>query len=231
MATNNRLWVIGASIIIAAVLAMAWFVGASPMLATASANDVQRASVESQNLAQEARLARIKEEFANIESFRGDLADLQAAIPPSGDLSTFLGELHDLESATGVSVTSIGVGAATPFVAVAPEAAADGTNAETPPAEAPTTAEAPSPEEFIFIDVSLTVTGAQPQLLDFIDALQGGTRLYLVKSLTMSSDDGAFTASIEGSVYTLLDPSKPIFPDDEAVVEGEQVATEETTTP
>jgi len=211
MITNNRLWVIGASIVMAAVLAMGWFIGASPLLATAAADDAQRESVEAQNAGHEARLAQIKEEFANIASYRGELAELQAAVPPSGDLSTFLGQLHDLELASGVSVASINVGGASPFIASAPAEGADPASTDE--------------SEFIYIDINLSVTGDQGALLDFLDALQGGTRLYLVKGLTMSSDAGVYTASIDGSVYVLLDPTQPIFPEDADVVEGEQVTT------
>lgn len=247
MVTNNRIWIVGAAIVMVAILAMGWFLGASPMLAQAASNDTQRASVELTNTNQENTLETIKEEFANIATKRAELAELQKALPPGADLSTFIGELHALEAASGVKITSIVAADAQDFVPAAPlvapeaavatetdAAATDAAETEAAPVAPvepavvdPVAAEAAAlpAGEFVVIEVTLIVNGTQAQVLDFIDAVQNGTRLFLVTGLTIALDDtdGSYTGTIPGNVYVLIDPSKPAV--------GESPEAEETATP
>jgi hypothetical protein len=252
MVTNNRIWIVGAVIVMIAILLMGWFLGASPMLSQAAANDVQRASVESTNAGQEATLASIKEQFENIDALKAELAELQKALPPGSDLSTFIGELHDLEAASGVTITSITAGDAEEFVPAAPlvpevvpEAAAEGADAAAPeavvpeaevaevdPAVAAAAADAAALPvgEFIVIELTLVVSGTQAQVIDFIDAVQNGNRLFLVTGLTIAVDetDGTYQGTVPGNVYVLIDPSKPAVgesAEDEAALEAEETAT------
>jgi hypothetical protein len=256
MVTNNRIWVLGAVIIMIAILAMGWFLGASPMLTQAAANDEQRASVEATNAGQEATLASLAEQFKNFDALKSELTELQKELPPGADLSTFIGELHALEAASGVTITTITASDAAEFVppvAVVETPVADATATEdtttdeaaTVPTEAPVAAPI-SPAaadaaalpagDLIVIELSLEIKGTQEQVIDFIDAVQNGTRLFLVTGLTIAVDetDGGYTAMIPGNVYVLIDPTQPatkMSETDAAALAGESGTAEETPAP
>lgn len=250
MVTNNRIWVLGAAIVMLAILAMGWFLGASPMLAQAAANDLQRASVESTNAGQEATLASIKEEFAKLNELKAELAELQKALPPGADLSTFIGELHELEAASGVQITSIIATDPAEFVPPVPavdevpaadaaatdEGAAAVAEPVEPAAADPAAADAAAlpAGDLIVIGLTLSVKGTQAQVIDFVDAVQKGNRLFLVTGLTIARDeeDESYAGTIPGSVYVLIDPSKPavgVSAEDAAALAAEETAAAEGT--
>lgn len=198
---TNRLWIPVAAILGIAILAMGWFLGVSPKLDEMNAANEQRASVEAQNRIHEARLAELKKQFEKIDELRADLALDQVALPPGDELSTFLGQLHSLEGSSGVVLQTF--------------SASDGQSYL--PAEG---AEAPSglvtADNFIAITIDLTVSGTREQVIDFVNDLQYGDRLFLVTKLTVSktegqqeTDAGDYTGSISGFVYVLVDPSAP----------------------
>jgi hypothetical protein len=229
---NNRIWIIGSVLIMVAIVFLGWLLGISPQLAERSANETNRQSVESQNQIYAAALASLKKDYDNIDEFRADLDELQKALPSGSGLSRFIGSLRDLEAASGVVLTNFGAGDPLPFVynaggtVVAPPAATDagGTEATAAPPAAPPVVESGtlvqtlSPDEFIVIQIGLSVQGTQAQVLDFVDALQHGARRFLVTEFAITTDDNAaYVGKITGYVYVLIDPTKPAEPDDGTV--------------
>ena len=232
MTAVNRLWAIGASFVIVAVLLMGWFLGAAPRFAEIADNDLQREAAEAQNLIQEANLARIKDDFERIEELRAELAAMQLAIPSTNSLSTFIGELNKLEAQSKVEITNLTTTDATPFELAVPEAevppvAEEGGEGGTPAAPVTPEPAAPasllSPDEFVLIKVSLEVTGSQAEVLNFVNALQGASRLYLVTALTLAGNaQEGYTATIDGNVYVVIDPNAPEDVEEEVVEEEEE---------
>ncbi len=230
MVVNNRIWIIGSVLIMVAIVLLGWALGISPQLAERSASETNRQSVESQNQIYATALASLKKDYDNIDEFRAELDELQKALPSGSGLSRFIGSLRDLEAASGVVLTNFGAGDPIPFVynaggtVVPPATATDGggTGATAAPPVATPSVVAPgtlvqtlSPDEFIFIEISLSVDGSQAQVLDFVDALQHSARRFLVTQLAITTDDNvAYTGKITGYVYVLIDPSKPAEPDD-----------------
>jgi hypothetical protein len=217
----NKIWIAGAVFVMVIVVAVGWVVGVSPMLSQASAAKAERASVDAQNLAQAAELQELKGKLERIDVLKEELASKEVSVPPADNLSTFIGQLHQLESSSGVKLTDISTSEGAPFVPAPPVlatgdvAAAGEATAETPPpAELAPTGESPanaptlSSDEFIVISVDLTVQGDHDQVMDFIGGLQAGERLYLVTGLSVveNGDDTGFTGTISGLVYVLLDP-------------------------
>lgn len=200
MVVNNRIWIGLAVIVMIGIVALGWLLGVSPRLAEAAKNELDRQSVETLNDVRRAELARLKEENEQIGTHREELAALQRKLPPNNDLSTFLGELHQLELASGVVLTNFGSTDAVPFVL---------DNGVAPEGDTETVEQGLASEEFIVIEISLTVAGNQQQVLDFIDALQKGDRRYLVTGLSITTEEGIYTGTIVGYVYVLIDPSKP----------------------
>ena len=248
MVVNNRIWVIGAAIVMAAILALGFFLGVAPRLEEISSNNEQREGVVAQNEIQSLALAKLKADFENIAEYNAELAELQKAIPSYNDLSTFVGELHDLEDKSGVVLTNFVSTDAEPFVLdlglTQPEAAApvegeEGEAAETP--APPVEPELPEgtpvqtllPEEFVVINISLTVTGKQAAILNFVNSLQNGDRRFLVTGLSIRTEPNSsdYAATIDGNVYVLIDPRNPTGEEPEAPVEEEPEPTPTPTSP
>ena len=225
-----RLWAIGATILMAAIIALGWLLGISPKLSEAAASAEQAESVEANNVTQEAVLEGLKKDFSEIEERRAELKALQVQIPEGDSLAEFIGEMHDLEQASGTVLTNFTAGDGVGFVPAAADPAAPAPAEASAPVE-PTAvdpddpaavaaalkskiaAEAAtlSPAQFIVIEVTVQVTGSQAQVLDFVNRVQHGDgRLFLITQLTVEGDqtDGAvYNGTITGNVYVLLNPA------------------------
>lgn len=200
---NNKFWLLIAAILGVAILAMGWFLGVSPKLDEMNAANEQRASVEQQNALHEAKLKELKAQFAKIEELRTELKEGQLGLPPGDELSTFLGQLHTLETASGVTLTKF--------------AASDGQSYL--PAPGTTASQLVTADNFVAITIDLTVVGSRAQVIEFLNNLQYGDRLFLVTKLTLTQDqsgsaedgeaEGGYTGTITGFVYVLVDPTAP----------------------
>lgn len=196
---NNKFWMLLAAILSVAVLLMGWFLGVSPKFDEMNAANLQRTNVEAQNASFQKTIDELKKESEKIDDLRDQLGDLQIALPPGDELSTFLGQLHELEGISGVALTSFTASNGEPF---APAPNKSGT----------TVNPLVTPDNFIVITINLKVAGTRAQVLDFVDALQYGDRLFLVNSLTVqrgSDSEDSYTGTITGFVYVLVDPSAP----------------------
>ena len=223
--TSTRMWVLGAGLLTVAIAAMGWFLGISPKLDEAGVADQQRAGVVAQNVVHEREVAKIKKQYEQLPQLKSELAVLRAAVPANDDLSTFLGELHALEQQSQVSLTNFTASDGQPYTPVKSTEKAVTTGKTTSTSKTGGTVNAPittnplvTPENFVAITVNVTVTGDQPRVMNFIEGVQTGGRLYLVTDLTLAQDQttGAFKATITGFVYVLLDanastaaPDKP----------------------
>lgn len=211
MNASSRIWVIVAVLLSVAIVALGWVVGVSPKLTEAATADSQRSSVEANNQLQEIQLAKIKEQFENIDGLRSQLDELHLQVPKSADLARFVGELHSLEQATGATIQTLTASDPQLFVP-----GLDGTGQTVEGAEKLTDG------RFIVIPVAITLTGTQANIMDFISGLQTGERLVLVTNLAITNativpeespvgvDNGETgppesTASISGYMYVLLD--------------------------
>lgn len=103
---NNRIWTIGGVLVIVVVLALGGLLGVKPQLDAMAASNSDREGVESLNRNYSAELARLKEQAANIDQLTAQVAELRRSVPASADLDTFVGELAALQAANGVLVTN-----------------------------------------------------------------------------------------------------------------------------
>lgn len=201
--SNNRIWILLAAVVSVGVIALGWFIGVSPKLDEVALADKQQLSVEAQNDLQEARVATLKEQFSRIDELKADLAKLQLALPPGDDLSTFLGQLHDLEGTSGVLLTRFTSSDAQKYV----------------PVVGSVIDPLVTVENFVTVPIGLTVEGTREQVLKFVSDLQYGKRLFLVNQLTVSEGDDTvgeedestskYIGIITGFVYVLIDPASP----------------------
>lgn len=226
---RNRLWLIGLIAVMVAVVAMGWLLGIQPQLAAAAAADQQRSTVQTQNATNETVLAKLKKDYSSIEELKQQLVSLRQSVPASADMSAFVTELNSLSAGHQVTVKTITVSDAMPYTAPAAPAAAPSASASpsatptpVPTAAAPAAPVAPTAPpavtnskitaaNFIAIPIQLSISGPYSNVLDFVNGLQMGPRLFLVTtfSTTASSDKtagaGAVDATVGGFVYVVLD--------------------------
>lgn len=173
---RNRLWVLGAIVLIGVTIVLGWTVGISPNLSVASAANTDRVAVETQNAAAGLQLAQLKKQFATIGELKKDLASIRKAVPDGADIPTLLSQLDTLSRQNGVTLTDFSVSDAEPY---APEAAASAGAATPPTAAAPAATAAPAEGSAAASDAAAptpaattapTVAGAVPVAPAGIDA-------------------------------------------------------------
>ena len=228
----NRIWVLGSAMVMVALVAGGYFLGISPMLASAAASDSARTGVQQQNAGYEAELASLKTAYEGIATRRIELVAAQVIVPSVVDDPSFVGELHELQAVSGATIAGFTVSddrGYAPTVVEVPEptaeetaAAEDGeapadtatdgstasTTADTAPAQISTPAipgaELMTAENLIATPYTVSVTGSLEQTQAFVSGLQRGSRLFLVTKLTFTKDaaSGDFIADIDGFIWT-----------------------------
>jgi Tfp pilus assembly protein PilO len=217
---RDRLWLPGGVLVLGITMLAGWFLGIAPQLEVARDTRVERIAVEERNVGFEVRLATLEEQFAGIGDLENELAELRGAIPSDGELPDFIRQVTSIAEEHQVSVTSIALSDAQPFVipeaAVATDPAAEpaidpaAAATETGATAAPTTSL--SPEQFLAVPVTVIVEGGNDAALAFIQGLQFGDRVITIINLStqpLAAEDsaGPVTATINGLVYVLLDAS------------------------
>ncbi|TFB65688.1 type 4a pilus biogenesis protein PilO [Cryobacterium sp. Hz9] len=223
----NRLWVLGAVLLMSVVALMGWSLGISPKLGESRDAAAERVAVEAQNTSYELQLATLKQQFESIDGLQVDLADLRESVPQGANIPQFVGQLDSIALQNTVKLTTITVSDAQSYAAAlattaAPEAAppAEGAAAAAVPAAgaaagATATADAAVPvapvvtpaDNLIAIPISLSVEGGYQNVLDFISGLQQGERLVTVSAFgtTATADaPGMVTGTITALIYVLL---------------------------
>lgn len=217
---SSRMRSLALSFLLVVVIIAGWLVGIAPQLADASNANANRATVLTQNAANEAILRKLKTDYAGIDELRKELSVLKVAVPSSAEISTFVTELNQLANTHRVTVRSITVNDAKAY---APAALTPGNG--TSEASIPvTTNPRITSSNFIVIPVQFSVTGDYSKVLDFVHEVQVGPRLFLVSNLSSmgATDAKAVTsggqsglnplqevdATVGGYVYVLLDGQK-----------------------
>jgi len=225
---SKRIWYLLGGVLAVAIIALGWFLGASPSMSQAALNDQARADVDTQNDAQQAALVTTKAQFARIGDLRAQLATMQLSIPGAADVDDLFDQITAMAASAGTSVTSISAGEAEPYGtsgapgsgSAAPAPAPSATPAPSgTPAPAPTAgaggatgatagAAGAAPSDLFMIPVTITLTGGRDAAVAMVDALQSpGHRLMLVNKLTITSSPDS--ASIGGYVFLVHDASAP----------------------
>lgn len=211
---KNRLWVIGAMLAMVVTLAGGWLIGIAPQLAVATSANADRANVMAANARSEILLAKLKRDYQNIDALKNQVSTLQESVPTSADISSFVTELNSLANARKVTLKSIAVSDAKPYTPTTQAAATKTTTASSPQTNPKITA-----TNFVTIPVQIAVTGDYGKVLDFVNDVQLGRRLFLVSALssmgatnskgvkgspTTSGGAQRVDSSITGYIYVLL---------------------------
>ncbi|EYR64453.1 hypothetical protein N866_10845 [Actinotalea ferrariae CF5-4] len=216
-----------------------YFLAIAPVLDETSQARTQAESVEQANDLQRTKIARLKTQFAELDTYKAELAALQVQIPTEADLSGYFRQLQDI--ATARQVTLLGL-ATQSGQAVVPVAAVPGTASATveppepaepsepdtspdaPASPAPAEPEAPTaPAGFVAIPVAITALGTYEDVVAFLADAQAATpRLMLVIDFVGTAQPAADASAgrpatvvgdleltVNGYLYVLQDPAAP----------------------
>lgn len=211
---KSRFWVIAAILTIVVTIAGGWFIGISPQLGAAAAAKTDRSQVIAANQRNQILLAQLKRDYQNIDALKNQISNLQKSVPPVREIPSFVTELNTLANAQGVIVKSFAVSDAKPYTPITQ--GSTGKNAPSGPSQ---TDPRITPNNFFPIPVQFAVTGDYAKVLDFVNDVQLGRRLFLVSGLssvgatnskgakggpTTSGGAQKVTSSITGYIYVLL---------------------------
>lgn len=201
--TRSTGWIVGTFVLILAIFAGTWFFLASPRFDDAADTASQAEDTRSRNELLELENARLKADFANLDEYKTELAQLQVQIPPAAEVADYNRTINAVAATTGVFVTAVSPGIPTDvtFATPAPEPESPSDEAETETVEAdggetgdvtdvatnaaedePTAQTEPVQiDGFVAVPYQITVVGPYANVSAFLGALQTGQeRLFLV---------------------------------------------------
>lgn len=216
---SGRMWLLVGGLLSLGVVAIAWFLGASPLLTQASATEAQVAQINAQNDAQMIEIALMKEQFENIDELRAELDALQVSVPGFADTADYFDEIAAKAGAAGVSLQTVSVAGALPYGAMGSTessedaAATDGATTDAAGVTTGNQGQIPAPlvpdaelaGDLYVLTVKFELDADQSQLAAFLAALQGDGRLLLVTEMT-SSFGTSQRSSITGHIFVVHDP-------------------------
>lgn len=228
---NSTPWVIGAVFLALVILGMTWLLAISPKLTEAQTARDDAEVVRAQNVVHQKRLDTLKEQYANLDQYRAELAALRKQIPAEDGQPAYLRQIDEAATAAGVFVVSVTPGVPETFVGLAPTpepAAAEPAAEDGEAADGAADAAAPvEPAEPVVVGVpglvavpfEMTVLGGYPQAVDFLDRVQNGERLYVVTGYTFAGQDaaepsGGKPAVNEGDVELVVQGYLYVLPED-----------------
>jgi Tfp pilus assembly protein PilO len=234
---KNKLWIIGAVIVMAVIAAGGWTLGVQPQLAISASADAQRVTVQAANAASAETLAKLESDYKSLPTLKSQLASLSQSVPTGTEIPAFVDELNALAATDSVTVDGMTVSDAQPYVAVTPPtatAATSATSSTATPSPSPTPTPAPTaaapaptagvppvtsplitPANFVSIPVQVTISGSYANVLDFVHGLQTSSRLFLITTLATSASSttpGLVDGKIGGFVYVLIPAASATTP-------------------
>jgi len=259
---NNRIWIIGTAILSVAVIVLGWFLGIAPKLAESTLASFQRTQVDGQNAQHAADLAALKEQFSSIEEIRAHLNAAEDGVPNNDESDLYYDELHAYTKGEKLSIDEITFAAPVPYAAIDPLSAEVGeagavadpvtdpvtdpvvddpnagddggttTSAGTPAVAGTSTNSLVTPSNFYTVEVSMRVSGAQNDVLEFITNMREADRLFLLTTIDPNDSEdippGFMDSTIKGLIYVVNDGSNGIY---NAAMEGVVPADTETPDP
>ena len=192
---KNRMWVIGAVLVMVVTMAGGWLIGIAPQLTTVASAHGDRVTVIAANNRNAIFLAKLKRDYENIDALKNQVSTLQESVPTAADVSSFVTELNTLANARKVTLKSISVSDARAYTPTTQAAAAKTTASGFPQTNPKITT-----TNFVTIPVTIGVTGDYSKVLNFVDDVQLGRRLFLVS--TLSSMGATNSKGVKGSPTT-----------------------------
>jgi len=178
-----RIWTFATIFVMIIVVALGWFLGASPKLADAARFDSERRSVEAQNEVARATIAALQADFEQIDELREELDLLRDEFPTDAQYDSAIEELLTGLLSRGLTLQNIAINEPAPTTAATLEE-----GVEPPAPEVDGDGILPT-GSLLRITVSVTVAGPLTSVLAYIDALQQSPRFSIIPGGDFS--DGA----------------------------------------
>lgn len=222
--SKSRSIVLLGSLGLAVLLLLSWFLLLSPRLSKASALNTQRDTLIQQNTLAQHTIDELEQKKTNIAAAQADAALLSKKFPATAAESDLFRLVKAAAAEAGIPEKNISdltagvpaLGAANGSVTLpqTPAPAAAGTKSTDPNAApaAPTTPAAAPVGQLGTMTMDVTVAGTQPQIVQFLSALENMDRAYLVQSVAIGKTDGGngSSATITGQMFllpALVDPT------------------------
>ena len=196
---STRIWTFATVIVIIAVVALGWFLGAAPKLAESARYDSEREAVLVQNELSRTTLAQLEADFERLDEFERELAELQAEFPELPEYSDAVEALLEDAVREGLDLESVVIGEPAP---------ADPTVVPDQFGQVP-------PGTLLKLDVVITVLGDLPSTLAYIDSVQAAGRFTIVPSFAFSDgrDADARSTTITIALYMIAgEPAPGVLP-------------------
>jgi hypothetical protein len=205
-AQDRRLWLGGSAVAAVLIVLFGWFLVIDPELSAGSSTREEAASARGQNVALEAKNAKLKAENDDVTSLRAGLAAAVAELPFDSGLPEFTRQLSAQATANSVVLTSVVVASSVPV--------GDETGATTPDATATTT----SPTGLVAIPITAVAVGPCSGQVEFLKAIQvAGPRRALVNDVQLAqvTAEAPCDLTVQLTIF-----SAPLSPTEQAVLES-----------
>ena len=183
--TETRKWVAGAVAAALLIVGASWFLLISPKRAEVADLNAQAESQESANSKLQMDLEILKPQNKDLPEKQAELAVLKTQIPESAELPSYIREMEELGTESGISFTSLTPAAPTAVGAVA---TVDG---------------ALPPETLASINVDMVLTGSYFEIVDFVNELETASRYTLLSGYTLTSEGSEEAGSTTGGQQDL----------------------------
>jgi hypothetical protein len=199
---NEKMWIAGGAVSALALAGALWTFVVSPQMDDVTSLHSQTADAQTQNVALQANVSKLREQYTHISVVKHELDGAQAQLPSTSGLSELTAQLTAQAAAHHVSITQLT--AAAPALVAPPSS----TNTAAAPSPASSTAAAPAAAgasanpagQLYAIQISVAVTGSQADELAFAkDVQQKGPRSALIGSVVVQNGDGAGASGATGS--------------------------------
>lgn|GEM_PF-4546179 len=200
MKLTSKLIGLIAVVVIAGILAAAWFFGASPLLDQAKQSDEERAQVEAQNDILRVKLQQMKTQFENIEQYRAELERIQTIVPDEEDPAIFYTSVQNCVTKVGAVPNLVTTEEASAFLA------SDGTD---PLLLQPSAGLA---EKLFTVRATISFDGSDEEpistdtAISFLDCMHSTLRIFTPVTVE-ATQDGKGSVSITGYLYRVTDPA------------------------
>ncbi|WP_435299997.1 hypothetical protein [Timonella sp. A28] len=207
MPSTRKTWILVASLIAIILVALTWMFLLSPVREKTGTLNDEAEGVEAANEILDAKVSKLRSQYAKIDEFRALLTEFEQHIPAAVDYQSITAEIDRSVEKSGVALLSVesgeSVAPVVPFTAAQPTTAAASADPNAPvadeqkPAAASANPGTPATKTgalakvlpgFFQLPLVITVQGDYAEVRDFVDTLQvDSTRSLLVPSITAVS--------------------------------------------
>lgn len=214
--TENRIWTLGAVLVILGIIGLGWLLGVSPKLAEAEAATEAKVLVDQQNEEHAATLVLLREQFEHLDELESELEGLREELPSEADVEGFIEYATGVAAQAGVVISTItalepsvyGAGGA---VVEAPAETPDDDAADAPTEDGAVAPSAPQPDTtagarsaLYSVGISVAVEGSPEQVMAFSKLLQENKRIFLSTQVTFDSGGaGILGGTVSGHLFVL----------------------------